>query len=141
MLNKKQIAAAARKILRHSKGLKDPKLMHPEREWVIGLCVAVAIFAVTASGSAYTYWQNKHLSAVVPEGTEEVIVYRESMVKEALKRFGDRNAEREALMGTMTGMSAAPSEPAPETEASSTASSTEEAVVEVSASSTEALEP
>lgn len=115
--------------------------MHPEREWVIGLCVAVAIFAVTASGSAYTYWQNKHLSAVVPEGTEEVVVYRESMVKEALKRFGDRNAEREALMGTMTGMSTALPAPAPETEASSTASSTEEAVVEVSASSTEALEP
>lgn len=102
--------------------------MHPEREWIIGLCVAVAIFAVTASGSAYTYWQNKHLSAVAPETTEEVVVYRESMVKEALKRFSDRNAEREGLMGTMTGMSDAPTtpEPAPEGVATSSASSTEE---------------
>ena len=113
--------------------------MHPEREWIIGLCVAVAIFAVTASGSAYTYWQNKNLSAVAPEVTEEVVVYRESMVKEALKRFSDRNAEREGLMGTMTGMSAAPTnpEPAPEAVATSSASSTEDVAPEVTASSTE----
>lgn len=111
--------------------------MHPEREWVIGLCVGVAIFTVTASGSAYTYWQNKHLSAVVPEVIEEVVVYRESMVKEALKRFGDRNAEREALMGTMTGMSAPVAETEVEPVATSSASSTEEQTVDESASSSQ----
>ena len=88
----------AQHILRHSRGLRDQRLMHPEREWILGLAIALGIFAVTAAGSAYSYWKNKHPVAEFIETNEEVLVYRESMVKDALKNLSVLDTEREALM-------------------------------------------
>ena len=98
MIDKKSLAQAARNIIRHQRGLKDPTLMHPEREWVIGLAIGLAICVLSASGSAYSYFTNKYLTAEVSETTEGETVYREAMIKDALKEFATRNQEREALL-------------------------------------------
>ncbi len=99
MINKKQIAEMAKHILKHSQGLRDHKIMHPERDWFIGLGLAITFFVGSASVSAYTYWKNKNMSASQDAAVaEEVVVYRESMVKDALARFEKRNKEREALV-------------------------------------------
>jgi hypothetical protein len=104
MLNKKQLTEMVRKILKHSQGLHDHKIMHPEREWLISISLALFIFVASAYGSIYTYWKNKNITATSdPITTEEATVYRESMVKDALSRFNVRNKEREALMADFPG--------------------------------------
>jgi hypothetical protein len=104
MQNKKQMIEMVRKVLKHSQGLHDPKIMHPEREWLIGLGLALIIFVCSAYGSIYTYWKNKNIAASNDVTvTDDAVVYRESVVKEALSRFDKRNKEREALMATFPG--------------------------------------
>lgn len=123
-----------RTIMRHSQGLQDPKLMHPEREWFIGLMVAVTIFIVTASGSAYSYVKNRHPMAEDTNMNEEVTVYRESIVKDALGLITARDEERTALIQQFT-----PAEILPEVAPEPVASTTPEAATTTlpSASSTE----
>jgi hypothetical protein len=112
MLNKKQMTDMVRKILKHSQGLRDHKIMHPEREWLIGLSFALLIFIASAYGSAFTYWKNKNITASTDMITsEEVTVYRESVVKEALAKFDIRNKEREALTSDFSEAPAAVSLP------------------------------
>ena len=133
MINKKHIADMARHITRHAKGLKDPRIMHPEREWVLGLAVALGIFTVTAAGSAFSYMKNKHPVAESTEGASEVPVYRESIVKDALKQLETRDREREALLSGMS----LPEPVLPAPEASTTLATTTEVVASVTASSSE----
>jgi hypothetical protein len=99
MPNKKQMTDMVRKIVKHSQGLHDHKIMHPKRDWWIGLSFALLIFIASAYGSVYTYWKNKNITADTDVITsDETTVYRESFVKDALSRFDVRNKEREALM-------------------------------------------
>ena len=104
MINKKQIAEMAQKILKQSRGLRDHKMMHPEREWLIGVGIALGIFTVAAYGSIYTYWKDKHMtSSIEAAASEDSVTYRASIVKEALERFEKRNKEREELMSSFSG--------------------------------------
>ena len=121
----------ARHITRHAKGLKDPRIMHPEREWVLGLAVALGIFAVTAAGSAFSYMKNKHPVAANPEEASEAPVYRESIVKDALRQLDVRDRERETLLGGMS--LPEPTVPAPEATSSETVASSSDTVATSSA--------
>lgn len=104
----------ARHILKPSQDLQDRKIMHPEREWITGMAFALIIVTASASWSVYAYWTNKTIEVVSDKTTsEEDVVYRESVVKDALIRFEKRNKEREALIAGFT-VQAPP--PAPATE-------------------------
>ena len=111
-------------ILRHSKGLRDHKIMHPEREWIIGLGIGLIIFTATAYHSAFTYWKDKHMTSSSEAVTAQpIVVYRGVMVKDALTRFDMRNRERDELIGSFSGKTPSPAPAAP-TVATTTASST-----------------
>ena len=85
------------KLLKKKVVLSDPQLMHPEREWVIGLVVAVFIFLGAASMSAYTYFSNQSISVYVGEDSNDDVVYRESLVKEVLETIKEREATLDSL--------------------------------------------
>ena len=77
--------------------------MHPEREWLIGVGIALGIFTLAAYGSVYTYWKDKHMtSSVEAAASEDTVTYRASIVREALERFEKRNKEREELMSSFS---------------------------------------
>lgn len=110
-----------RKILKHSHGLQDQKIMHPEREWLIALTLALLIFLGTSYASIYTYWKNKNIAGSAEvTAPEDAVVYRESIVKEALSRFDKRNKERSALMAEFPGAPVPPSAEATSTKVAST---------------------
>jgi hypothetical protein len=120
----------AKKILHHERGLRDPQIMHPEREWVTGLAVMVGLFIACAAWSAQMYLSNLEVS-IEEQAGEHVTqtVYRDAQVKEALKVIDQRDRELQELLGN-----ALPALPVEEV-ATSTATTTEE-IVE-NASSTE----
>ena len=120
MINKKQIEVMAKKIIRHQQGLQDPQIMHPEREWTLGLAIFLGILSFCTFFSISIYNQNKNVSlGEISSDTNEVFVYRESLVKEALEKFSQRDMELKNILGLET--------PAPvlEPEVITTASSTE----------------
>lgn len=102
MINKKEISAIAKRILHTSKGLKNPRLMHPVREWWIGVVVALLIFLVSASWSVQTYVNNQNTN-VEESGSEntEVVVYRESQVAASLEHFAERGKVFDDLLNSV----------------------------------------
>jgi hypothetical protein len=91
MINKQKITNLAKNFFHKEKTLKSPRLMHPKREWLIGLMVAVLLFIGTAGWSAYSYIYYRDFT---PDNsdleTSEVTVYRESLVEEALNQYQQR---------------------------------------------------
>ena len=120
MINKIQFKQMARHVLRKQRGLRDPQIMHPERDWSIGIFVALAIFFFSIFWSIYAYIENKNISfesASAP--STEVVVYRESLVKSSLEQFDARAKVLNRLVGIAS--------PIPEVELA-TASSSEASV-------------
>ncbi len=100
MINKAHIAEMAKKVLRHERGLRDPQIMHPEREWLIGLSIMVVIFAASAVWSADVYLKNKNVN--IDQTSIEAgdnATYREVQVKEALRMVEQREQELQSLLG------------------------------------------
>lgn len=130
----KNIDNILKSISRHKHGLRDPQIMHPEREWLIGISIAVTIFILSGAWSLTLYLKNRNVSSDIQMGEQsEVVVYRESMVNEALGRLDERKAELDALLGKEPIVETPPEELeeiAPPAEDENIATSSEEAEVE-----------
>jgi hypothetical protein len=132
MKYKEYISLFTKRFFKKQQIVRDPQIMHPDREWAIGLFVAALMFAVSGYWSIQTYLSNRSATAhgVVDDKAETV--YRASIVKEALETV--RNRERE-LQNLTTSVVLPESTP----EVASTTLEdidTIEPIVEVSASST-----
>ncbi len=130
---KKYTQFITKRFAQHKHTLKDPEIMHPEREWLIGLAFMLTLFLSTTFWSVGVYIANRDLSlSQIPVGTEQAAVYRESVVKEGIAIF---SAREEALSRLLNGVAA----PAPIESDEVTATTTEGALEELgdTASSTE----
>lgn len=117
----KHIDSIIKSINRHKKGLRDPQIMHPEREWLIGIFLALLIFVSATAWSLAVYLTNRNAAAVMPtEEQSESVVYRESMVEEALLRLEKRGTMLASLLPRTTESESV------ETPLEETASTTEE---------------
>lgn len=109
MKYKEYIALLTKRFFKKQQIVRDPQIMHPNREWAIGLFVAALIFAVSGYWSIQTYLSNRSATAHEVVDDKAETVYRASIVKEALETV--RNRERE--LQNLTQSVAIP-EPAPE---------------------------
>ena len=111
MIHKADINRIAKKVLRHRKGVRDHHLIHPAREWFIGILASICIVVGAGYWSVVTYTSinNRSVEAVVTPSTE-VVVYRTELVTAALEKFGERAATFEELLTS----SVVPTLPAPE---------------------------
>tara|TARA_B100002051_G_C16745015_1_gene646987 strand:- start:6935 stop:7429 length:495 start_codon:yes stop_codon:yes gene_type:complete len=105
MINKPDFSKIARQIFKRNGGMQNPKLIHPSREWFIGLFVCVLIVILVAAWSAFTYTSYRNISVSQnSNGAGENIVYRESMVESALEQFAERAVEHESLINGSAGV-------------------------------------
>ena len=98
MINKNKILKAAKEIFHSNRSNFNQQLIHPQREWLIGILCSFVIFGVSGFISAKWYKENRsiQISRSVDTQTEQV-VYRESLVAAALERFSVRKKELEFL--------------------------------------------
>jgi hypothetical protein len=104
MIHKKQFSQLLKQVARRKQGLHDPQIMHPHRDWYIGLVIAGLIFLGSAYLSSYLYTKNKNL-ADESENNEviDVVLYRDSQVKAALSIFAGREQMRSVILGDRAG--------------------------------------
>ena len=108
MSKKSAFTALAKKISRGHQSMRGPQIIHPVREWFIGLVVAAVIVAVSGLWGSQTYVQYR--SAVVSESTpvaNNTVVYRESMVKDVLEQYSERDSKHQSIVDSLRITSAA----------------------------------
>jgi len=87
MIEKKDLYKMARHIFRHSHGISDTKIMHPMREWVIGLGGSFATIIIGAVVSINTFVSFNQEQIYHPDVTEVAIPYNASLVEAAISKY------------------------------------------------------
>ena len=84
-------------ILRRGAGVPDHKIMHPERDWVIGLTIATLVFISGAvySGNKFTEYLSLLDEEVAADST--VVQYKQTAISEVLGKYGERTKKFEEL--------------------------------------------
>jgi hypothetical protein len=100
MMNKKEITQFAKKILHSQQGLQNRQLMHPKREWLTGVVVALSIFIASLSWSALEYVKYQNLeNQTLSQLEAPAAVYRETLVAEALSVYTEKADRLNTLLG------------------------------------------
>lgn len=124
-IRNQHIAKLVSNLKRSPGSLRSPQIMHPQREWVIGVVVGAVILLTLTSWSAATYIAYRSPALDVPEdGSFEPTAYRGEQVNQALEELSARTARHEALLAEAA-PAEAPTQSATTTEQAATASSTE----------------
>ena len=91
MIEKNEFKKIIRNAL-HIKGgsLKNHQIMHPAREWFVGLLAGLIMLGLGAFWSVDTYFQYKEFSHDKDNGSVSEPVYKESAVKAAQADFIER---------------------------------------------------
>jgi hypothetical protein len=80
------INAIVRTIKRKDKGLRDPQLIFPDRDWFIGVVVTVLIVVSGGALSVYQYWRYTTVDFEV-ESDVTLVPYRAAQVAAALEKY------------------------------------------------------
>jgi hypothetical protein len=98
MVDRNIFTKMAKKILRSPKGVRSPKVIHPEREWLIGLTIGAVGFSVSVAWAVHEYALYRDITITDYTATEQIVVYRENMVKDSLDMFTQRAEEHQSLL-------------------------------------------
>jgi hypothetical protein len=110
MIDKKFSASLLKAIVRRSRGLSDHNIIHPEREWFVGILIALICLIAGIIWSAhlyFTYAGNVPDLTASPATTNQI--YRAGDVVQALEEYRARNEENNALRAILEAQPKAPS--------------------------------
>ena len=99
MISKKDIAKIAKRVFKHQRGVHDHQIIHPERDWFIGLSGGLLLLVLGSAWSVLTY-RDVSDSGVENSGVSEVqqISYREDMITTALEKTNERQDNYQTLL-------------------------------------------
>lgn len=90
MISKDDIIRVTRHILRREQGYPDRKLMHPIREWAIGLGVGTVLFVIAVAFSGYAFiTQSERLDEEIVSDSS-VVLYKQEETKDILNKYRTR---------------------------------------------------
>ena len=99
MINKKDITEIAKKMMRKHQGLRDPQIIHPRRDWIIGVFLSLAAFAGIAWWSGMSYLNYSNISVIESvELADTSVVYKEGQVNAALELFKEQTDNYNQLL-------------------------------------------
>tara|TARA_B100000745_G_scaffold285608_1_gene220947 strand:- start:971 stop:1348 length:378 start_codon:yes stop_codon:yes gene_type:complete len=97
MIDKKEILKMATHVFKKGQGYPDRRLMHPRREWSVGVLLLTIVILLGGFASSQIYLKYSNIEALIPETEVEIVAYDEAAVKEALETF----RKRAGLYGTL----------------------------------------
>lgn len=87
-----------RHIFRRSKGVPDKRLLHPRREWGIGLCLFTVVLFVGSGFGAQSFTQFKDVTAIEGQAELSIPRYNENQIKSVLEVYQERSDGYRALI-------------------------------------------
>ena len=100
MIETKDITKMVAHIIRRDKGIADSQIMHPTREWFIGLGVAVLIVLLGSWFCWYIYSEYSRTIDSALSVTEPVIPYQAATIAEAIKIYETKQLKFSEILGT-----------------------------------------
>ncbi len=107
MIEKKDILKMIKNVSKRAQGKPDKRLIHPNREWMIGLIIFLAVVIGGAALSAQVYFNLDNLEDNIADTDTRVIRYQEANVEKAINRY---NAAAEAFAAIANTIQARPVE-------------------------------
>jgi hypothetical protein len=99
MIESKDIKNMVQHILRREKGIADTHIMHPAREWFIGLSIAFVMVALGSWFCFYLYMFHSNEMKKEVEIIEQAVPYQATVVKSALEVFAEKKQKYNAIIG------------------------------------------
>lgn len=100
MISKADILKMAQHVTKRGNDIPDRKLLHPNREWVIGLGIFLVL---TIAGAVYNTLLFRYylgVESTVTANALERAEYKQTLITEVLAEYGARSAAFEALHAT-----------------------------------------
>ena len=93
MIDKKHIIKMAKAVVRRDKGYPDRRLMHPQREWFIGLAMFTFLVFLGSLFAAHTFVTYQNIDALDGDPGSSIPSYKEASVAKALTLYRLRAQE------------------------------------------------
>lgn len=101
MIHKKAIRKIAKDIFKFDKGIPNPKLMHPARDWQIGIIFGLVAFIAVSWWNFNTYLTYREDIVVEQlDSSGDDIVYREALVTATLESYDDMRETHQSFLQT-----------------------------------------
>lgn len=136
MIDKKSILNMASDVFKKGQGYPDRRLMHPDREWGIGLCMFAVVLAAGGFVAVQLYTKYSDVDALITQQPINVVSYNTQAANTALTIFRERDAAYQALTNSLPRQA-----PVTIVVASSTASTTPDQLDQESQDEPEAADP
>ena len=101
MIEKNDIIKMAKHVFRRSNGRQDHHIMHPYREWAIGVLVAITIFLVGGVLGLDRYLTYDEFVISDPVAQENQVMYRSKQVSDAIELYENRQAKFDSLVQSL----------------------------------------
>jgi hypothetical protein len=113
MIEKVDIIKMAKHVLRRDRGVPDRKIMHPVRDWLIGILGASTLFVFVMAYTGYTFFSGINEGSVAPDANSKVIRYDQETVIETLEFYKGKAAQFEMLRNDISNRTVVPEESLP----------------------------
>ncbi len=100
MIETKDITKMVGHIIRRDKGIADPQLMHPTREWFFGLGITTLIVFFGSWFCLDLYTQYSHIIHTPVIVSESAVPYQAATIAEAIKIFETKQLKFSEILGT-----------------------------------------
>ncbi len=100
MIETKDITKMVSHIIRRDKGIADPQLMHPTREWSVGLGITMLIVLFGSWFCWYTYNEYSKTINIPLSVSESVVPYQAATIADAIKIFETKQLKFSEILGT-----------------------------------------
>ncbi len=102
MINSSRMTEMVKAIMRRRQGVRDREVMDPNREWLLGIGVAITLVCLGGFLSYLLYANTISLEVAGAPTAAVTVPYNTTLIQGALEKFQERRATYEDLQGNST---------------------------------------
>jgi len=90
MITKKDIIAMAKHVVHRDAGMRDTRLMHPTRDWIMGLIAALVLFVGAVFYAAFTFISHTQFTEQPGVVARSIDPYNQEKIQAILAQYNER---------------------------------------------------
>ncbi len=99
MMEKTDFLKMAKTVFKRGQGVPDKRLMHPKRDWGIGILIFVFVSVAGSYLSASSFSQYRNIEVSGGQSANKLPRYNEKQIESAIEDYAAKTASFSALVG------------------------------------------